>query len=97
MADHVDIMKSEPTSTAEYRLACVLFAGGHIEIDAPDRDYWRQLLQNMVQIDPDERPEDFFMALHERVDGTYVYATEPHPEESCSVAEGVHASEGIPA
>ena len=95
MADHIDIMKSEPTSTAEYRLACVVLSGGHIEIDAPDRDYWRQLLRNMAQIDPDEHPEEFFAALHERVDGTYVYASEPHSEEDCPVSASLRAAEGV--
>jgi hypothetical protein len=97
MAEHIDIMKSEPTSSMEYRLACVMLEGGRIEVDAPDSGYWRQLLRNVVQIDPDERPEEFFAALHERVDGTYVYATEPHDEARCAVAASAAAAASLGA
>ena len=54
-----------------------------------------RLLQALVQIDPDEHPAEFFAALHERVDGTYVYATEPHAEAACTAAD--YAPRGVAA
>ena len=95
MAEHVDIVKTEPTSSMEYALARVILEHGHIEIEASDRGYWRELLRGMVQIDPDENPESFFASLHDRVDGTYVYATEPHDEAHCQVAHPAGAREAV--
>jgi hypothetical protein len=86
---HVDIVKTEPTSISEYALARVALTNGHLEFDAEDRDYWRELLQRLVQIDPDERPDEFLAALEAGVSGTYFYATEPHDEARCSVPGAV--------
>lgn len=85
MAEHVDILK---TGSAQ-PLARVVLEDGHVYVLADDEDYWQNLLQQVVGIDRDEHPDDFFNALHERVAGTYVYATPPHEggDESCPVPD----------
>jgi hypothetical protein len=55
---------------------------------ADDGAYWRDFLEKLVGISPDEQPETFFEALPDRVVGTYVYATAPHDHgDDCPAPE----------
>ena len=56
----------------------------------------RDALTRGVDMDPDEDPEAFLQALSERLDGTYVFATEPHAEAECEHAS-VSTRESAPA
>jgi hypothetical protein len=86
LAFHVDIIKTEPMAGTERLLARVVVEHGHVVIDSPDEAYWRDALTRAVDLDPDEDPEAFLQALSERLDGTYVFATEPHDESDCEHA-----------
>jgi hypothetical protein len=87
VALHVDILKVDPLAGGERVLARVaLDDTGQIVIDAPDKQYWRDALARATHIDPDEAPKQFLFALSERLDGTYVVATEPHDEGDCEHA-----------
>lgn len=97
MAYHVDILKTEPTSIAEKPLVRVIFDNGHVDFDGPDAEYWQQLLCGIVQIDPVTEPDRFFEALPSRVEGTYIYATEPHDEANCPVPGALGDSQLHPA
>ena len=83
MAFHVDIIKADPLAGTERRLARVALDHGQVVIESPDEGYWRDVLSRAVGVDPDDQPEDFFAALSERLDGTYVFATEPHDDADC--------------
>jgi len=84
MADYIDIMKVQPLSNAEERLAFVELSDGQIVVTAPDREYWKVLLREIVQVDPDE----FFAALPEKVRGTYIYASKPRSGDPCAAGAG---------
>lgn len=86
MAFHVDIIKTEPIGGSERLLARVVLEHGHLAIESPDEEYWRDALVRAVGMDPDEDPEAFLEALSERLDGTYVFATKPHDEADCEHA-----------
>jgi hypothetical protein len=86
MAFHVDIVKTDPTAGTERRLARVVLDQGQISIESPDEAYWRDVLTRAAGMSPDEHPEAFLDALAERLDGTYVFATEPHDEVDCEHA-----------
>jgi hypothetical protein len=92
MSEHVDILKVEPlAASGAQALARVWLHAGQIDVEAPDSHYWRDLLARITRIDPDESPEEFFAALQERIDGTYIYATEPHDDAHCPAPGGVRA------
>ena len=77
MANHVDIIKTDPLATAEKRLARAALEDGSVTIDnTEDPPYWLELLTKASSIDPDDDPEGFLSSLNETLDGTYVYATE---------------------
>ena len=87
MAVHVDILKVDPMAGVERVLARIsLDEHGHIFIDAADPEYWREALARATHLDPDDDPEHFLYSLSERLDGTYIIATEPHGEEACEYA-----------
>ena len=84
MAQHVDIVKSDPLAgTAQVVARVVLDDGGHIEFEAANRDYWREALTRAVSMEPTDDPERFLVAVSERMDGTYLFASEPHDEHEC--------------
>lgn len=84
MARHVDILKVDPHAGVESVLArVVLDDQDEIVIEASDQGYWRDALVRAVHIDPADDPEGFLYALAERLDGTYVIATEPHEGYAC--------------
>jgi hypothetical protein len=86
MALHVDIIKTEPLAGTERLLARVCAEHGQVVIESPDEAYWRDALMRAVDMDPDQDPEAFLQALSERLDGTYVFATNPHDEAECEHA-----------
>lgn len=90
MALHVDIIKGEPLAGTEQVLARVVLDDGHVTIESPDDEYWRDALARAVRVDPDDDPETFVNLLSERVDGTYVFATGPHDDSDCA-----HASDPV--
>jgi hypothetical protein len=44
------------------------------------------MLQRTLGIDPDDDPEAFLYAIPERINGTYLVASEPHEDEGCAYA-----------
>jgi hypothetical protein len=98
MALHIDIIKSDPLATEEHRLARAVLEGGEVEIDATDNpDYWRSTLATATGISPDDEPQRFFEALPARLEGTYVYATDPHVDDECPLEHPDVASEAATA
>lgn len=86
MALHVDIIKTDPLASGEHRLAQAVFENGAVSIgEASDPVYWRATLAVATAIDPDANPRQFFEALPTALDGTYVYATNPHEDDECPV------------
>jgi hypothetical protein len=84
MADHVDVIKQ--LATPEVVLGRVWLAHGRIEIESQDNEYWRQWLSEVTGMDPDAQPEEFLHSLAGRLEGSYVFATEPHDEHDCPYA-----------
>ncbi len=81
---HVDIIKTDPLAARAQRLAQAVLNNGTIYIEETlDVEYWRTTLASATSIDPDLAPEEFLRALPKKLDGTYVYATDPHDEDDC--------------
>lgn len=85
MASHVDIIKTDPLASGEHRLAqAVLSDAGTISIEHTSNAlYWRETLASATSIDPDAAPKEFLEALPAKINGTYVYATDPHQDDEC--------------
>jgi hypothetical protein len=86
MSLHVDIIKTDPLSSGERRLAQAVFDGETVSITATnDSAYWRATLAAATAIDPETEPQRFFESLPDALDGTYVYATTPHEDAECPI------------
>jgi hypothetical protein len=81
LAKHVDILK--PGTASPLARVTLDDDHQHVSFQADDQGYWRQLLTQLVDVDPDEEPERFARSLHDRVDSTYVYATDLHDDARC--------------
>lgn len=97
MADRMDIMKIEPTADVERLLATVVLTDeGTISVQPAMHDsepeYWLGLLSDIADVDPEAHPRDFFDAVRERLDGTYVYAREPDPSEDQGARDMPHTA-----
>jgi hypothetical protein len=81
---HVDVVKNEWSVGVQYPAARVLIDKGAITIDADDPERWREsLIQATSGIDPDIHPEEFLAALSEKLQGSYLFATEIHDDAEC--------------
>lgn len=96
MAFHIDIIKREPLSGTERAIACVTLDDGVVTIRGDDEGYWRETLVRAVGIDPDEHPDEFLGAVSDRLDGTYVFATELHHEADCDYSGTSSPLESVP-
>lgn len=81
---HVDVVKNEWLAGVQYPVAQIRIEAGHVIIDSEDPERWRDSLMRAVGgLDPDLEPERFLSALSGALDGSYLFATEPHEEHQC--------------
>ena len=84
LAYHVDVISTEPMTGKQRLLGRVHVEHGELRIEAAIPDQLGETLQRVVpDIDPREDPEAFARALPERMDYTYMIASEPHTNDSC--------------
>ncbi len=73
-----------PTTSPFFQARQVHVEHGELRIEAAISDQLAETLQRVVpDIDPREDPEAFARALPERMDYTYMIASEPHTDDSC--------------
>lgn len=84
MALHVDVIKNEWAAGIQHRVAAVSIVKGDIQVDAGDPVGWREtVMRTVADVDPRGNVRGFLGALHERLSGSYLFATEPHDERTC--------------
>jgi hypothetical protein len=84
MAYHVDIISNEPLTGRQTLLGRAHIEHGELRIEAAMPDQLRDTLCRIVpDIDPREDAEGFARALPERMDYTYLIASEPHADDEC--------------
>jgi hypothetical protein len=86
---HVDIVSNEPLATEPRLIARVLLNGGprlELRVLSPGGSkerMWSYLRSVVHGIDPDERPKQFFKALPDAIDATYLAASHIHDDAHC--------------
>ena len=97
MPEKIDIMKIEPTTNVERRLVTVTLTDQETILIEPSEaaaepEYWIGLLSSITGIDPTTHAREFFSALPDRLDGTYVYARrDEHAQDSSDAPHVVGA------
>ena len=91
MAYHVDVISNE-LMTGEQRLLGRVHVepDGHLHIEAAVEDQLLDTLKRIVpEIDPNDDPVSFVELLPERVDYTYMVASNPHEMHDCAFPGGI--------
>jgi hypothetical protein len=91
---HVDIVSNEPLTMEPRLIARVLLNGGpklELRVLSPGGSkerMWSYLRSVVPNVDPDIRPKQFFKALPDAIDATYLAATDIHDEAHCPFRRG---------
>src|SRR4051794_41036062 len=85
MSYHVDIISNEPLAGRQHLLARIhMDDHGQFRVESDDVEHMLGTLRQIVpELDPDHDPAAFVAALPERVDYTYMIASEPHSATDC--------------
>lgn len=81
MAFHVDVVKNDWLAGIQYPLATLrLDESGEVGVDAQQPDHWQALVDD-INAQPDAG--EALARLHERLNGSQLFATEGHAEAEC--------------
>jgi hypothetical protein len=84
MALHVDVVKNEWLAGIQHPIAAVSVVKGDVRVDAEDSAHWRDTVLNLVpDVSPRRSTRGFLEALHLRLNGSYLFVTEPHDDRTC--------------
>jgi hypothetical protein len=84
MTLHVDVVKNEWLAGFQHPVARVFLRSGALDVESPDPERWFSFLRESVgDIDPTRDAMEFLAALPHNIQGTYIFATEPHDEDQC--------------
>lgn len=85
MALHVDVVKNEWLAGLQHPVARVFIHDGGLAIESPDAARWEPVIRAAVpDIDSGKDAEQFLRALHERLNGSYLFATPAHDDTECA-------------
>src|SRR6188472_4736727 len=81
MAFHVDVVKNDWLAGVQYPLATIkLDDTGAITVDAQHPDRWEGLA---ADIRAEDDATQALSELHTKINGSHLFATEPHDESEC--------------
>jgi len=87
VALHVDVIKNEWAAGIQYPVAAVHVSKGEVQVEAGDPEGWRETVLRTVSDVSPKRVRDFLDALHTRLNGSYLFTTEPHDDRACPYRE----------
>jgi len=100
MSVHVDVVRNDWIGGQQQAVARVLATDeGDLKIESPDPGTWVPIVERAIAEvgDPDD-PEGTMVRLHEVLDGSHLFAKEPHDDDACPFAGWAPAAfESAPA
>ena len=84
MALHIDVVRSELSAGTSPAIARVTIVNGDLHVDSEHAEVHRQML--LDALGPEVRldnPREALQMLHDRFQGSYIFATEPHEAGAC--------------
>ncbi len=85
---HVDLVKNEWLAGYQVVVARARLGSHGLEIEASEPTWEEILRRPFGGIDPRTQPEAFLTGLADHVNGTYLFATTPHPDTECPFHDG---------
>jgi hypothetical protein len=87
MSVHVDVVQNDWLA-GEQRAVARVIAGKKLEIDSPDRPRWQPVVERALAelYAQDLEPEVLLHEVQRALQGSHLFATEPHDEGSCPYA-----------
>jgi hypothetical protein len=93
MAEHVDIIRNDWFNGCQELAARATVNGHGLEVTSLDGNDWEEFLQRPMLhqassewVQADKDPYQFFSLLPETLDGSFVQASTPHPDDACPFA-----------
>ena len=92
---HIDVIENDWAAEVQRRVATLFIQDGEIRLRSDEADVWRERLLRPIRladgqvIDPFLTPEEFLKVLPQELQGTYLFALGPHPEEACPIPQSV--------
>ncbi len=87
---HVDIVKNEWLAGFQLVAARVSFEEGELTFESGDDSVWRPVVLHPLPdqdsddlVYPEKEPEHFMELLPTRIQGSYLWATQPHEQKEC--------------
>jgi hypothetical protein len=91
MAVHIDVVENDWLGGRQTVVARLSVQDGTYRVESQDPTRWLRVL-GLPENPPDLRDEghalEFLSNIAHKLRGTYVFATEPHPDEKCEFPEG---------
>lgn len=92
---HVDVVKNEWLAGFQHVVARVWEDLGRLVVESPERETWEPIILGRGVREPttgevveaEKEPERFLHLLPANIHGTYLFATEPHPDHECPFAD----------
>lgn len=100
---HVDIVKNEWLAGFQVVAARVSLDEGELTFESGDDSVWRPVVWHPLPdpdsddlVYPEKQPEHFMELLSDRIQGSYLWATQPHEQKECKFEHFVVAMQPTP-
>lgn len=84
MSVHVDLVRNQWLTGEQQPIARLYVGQGKLQIDSPDRARWSPVVEEALGgVDLDQPADEVLEAAPAAIQGSHLFATEPHDEASC--------------